>query len=72
MNIGRAPYRGAGRAALSRMRALDRIRIIVLAALAALTLLAFLMPRVLGPHVPGDGIPDTPIEAHQMQSGPEK
>lgn len=72
MNVRRTPNRGPGQANLGRLGTLDRIQIVVLATLAALSLVAFLMQRVLGPHVPGDGIPDTPIEAHQMQDGPEK
>ncbi|MGH2607194.1 MAG: hypothetical protein ACRDG5_11450 [Anaerolineales bacterium] len=72
MNVGRNPNRGPGQITLGRLGTVDRIRIAVLVALAALSLVAFLMQRVLGPHVPGDGIPDTPIEAHQMQNGPEK
>lgn len=72
MNVGRNPNRSPGQISLRRPGTVDQIRIVVLVALAALSLVAFLMQRVLGPHVPGDGIPDTPIEAHQMQNGPEK
>lgn len=39
--------------------------------LAALTL-GLLAQREFLPHVPGDGVPDTPLEAHQLQELPER